>query len=162
MSESKMHFNNWFKAIHKRKGKVIGEYVFPNGVTDEGANHSLDVTFLPATTQQTWYIGLLGGDGTLADTDTMSSHSGWTEFVGYSEATRPAWGPDSASTRSMANSTSADFTINASGTIKGTFLTSDNTKSGTTGILFSTALQTPPIDVLSGDAIEFTYTMSLT
>ena len=154
-------FSNYFKLTHKREGKIISERIFPNAVTNIGKTHSLDATFLPATTQQTWYLGLLMGTGTVSATDTMASHIGWDEFVDYTNATRWAWGPDSAAAQSITNSVSVDYAVTDSGTLKGAFLTSENTKGGTTGILFATALDTLPINVLNGDTLNYTYTVSL-
>ena len=50
-----------FKVEHWRDGKLIGEYEFPNGVTDEGKKKILDVMFHDATKVSTWYIGLIDG-----------------------------------------------------------------------------------------------------
>jgi mevalonate kinase len=57
----------------------------------------------------------------------------------------------------------AVFSINATTTIAGAFLSSDNTKSGTTGVLFSVANFASPGDraVVSGDTLNVTYTFSL-
>jgi hypothetical protein len=57
----------------------------------------------------------------------------------------------------------AVFSINATTTIAGAFLTSDNTKGGTTGVLFSVANFQAPGDraVVSGDTLNVTYTFSL-
>jgi hypothetical protein len=57
----------------------------------------------------------------------------------------------------------AAFSINATAVIGGAFLTSDNTKGGTTGVLFSAADFAAPGDrnVVSGDTLSVTYTFSL-
>lgn len=160
---STMGFSNWFTMEHVRDGEVIGTYKFPNGVVNEGKNHALDVTFLSATTQEIWYLSLITGTGTLADTDTMASHPGWDEFTSYTNATRWPWGPESAVGQGISNSvTSVDFSITGSGTVKGAFLTSNNVKAGTTGILFATALNTPEIVVTNGDTLRLTYSVNLT
>jgi hypothetical protein len=116
-----------------------------------------------------WYIGLYGAgaSNTPAAADTMSSHAGWTEVVPYSNATRPActFGTPTTANPSVAtNSASpASFTINATATVGGAFLTSNSTKSGTTGILYSAADFGSPGDrsVASGDILTLTYTLSL-
>jgi len=116
-----------------------------------------------------WYIGLYGAgaSNTPAAGDTMSSHSGWTEDTNYSESTRPActFGTATTADPSVITNTAspAAFSINASTTIGGAFLTSNNTKSGTTGILFSASDFSSPGDraVVSGDSINVTYTFSL-
>jgi hypothetical protein len=57
----------------------------------------------------------------------------------------------------------AVFNINATSTVGGAFLTSNSTKSGTTGTLFSAADFQSPGDrsVASGDTLNVTYTLSL-
>jgi hypothetical protein len=61
------------------------------------------------------------------------------------------------------SASAATFTINGTVTVGGAFLTSDNTKSGTTGILFSASDFAAPGDraVVSGDTVTVTYTFSL-
>jgi hypothetical protein len=57
----------------------------------------------------------------------------------------------------------AVFNIDATTVVGGAFLTSDNTKGGTTGILFSAADFQAPGDrsVVSGDVLNVTYQFSL-
>jgi hypothetical protein len=57
----------------------------------------------------------------------------------------------------------AQFSINGTTTVGGAFLISNNTKGGTTGILFSAADFQAPGDraVVSGDIINVTYQFSL-
>lgn len=117
----------------------------------------------------TWYLGLYGAAASNdpAAGDTMSSHAGWTEETGYSQSTRPACSFGTASTADpsvISNSGSpATYSINATSTIGGAFLTSSNTKGGTTGTLFSAADFSSPGDrsVVSGDTLTVTYTFSL-
>ena len=116
-----------------------------------------------------WYIGLYGAgaSNTPAASDTMSSHAGWTENTGYSNATRPVctFGTPTTANPSVAtNSASpASFTINATSTVGGAFLTSNNTVGGSTGTLFSAADFGAPGDrsVASSDILNVTYTLSL-
>jgi hypothetical protein len=126
--------------------------------------------FKGSTYTAAWYIGLVTGPGsgtTFAAGDTMSSHAGWTENTGYSNATRPAATFGTATTADPSvidNSASpASFSINATSTIAGAFLVSNSTKGGTTGILFSASDFTSPGDrsVVSGDTLNVTYTFSL-
>lgn len=117
----------------------------------------------------TWYLGLYGAGASNdpAAGDTMASHAGWTEDTNYSESTRPACSFGTATTADpsvITNSAStATFSINASTTIGGAFLVSNNTKGGSTGVLFSAADFSSPGDraVVSGDTINVTYTFSL-
>jgi hypothetical protein len=116
-----------------------------------------------------WYIGLYGAasSNNPAASDTMSSHAGWTEVVAYSQSTRPQCNFGTATTADPSvidNSGSvAVFSINGTTTVGGAFLTSNNTKSGTTGTLFSAADFQSPGDrsVVSGDTLNVTYQFSL-
>jgi hypothetical protein len=115
-----------------------------------------------------WYIGLYGAgaSNTPAASDTMSSHAGWTEVTDYSQSTRPActFGTPTTSDPSVATNTAspASFSINGTTTVGGAFLTSNNTKGGTTGILFSASDFTGgDRSVVSGDTLTVTYTFSL-
>jgi hypothetical protein len=143
------------------KGVLKNTQTFPNGVVDEGAEHVLETEFRSGAPVATWYLGLINNASYtgLADADVMASHAGWLELVTYTEAARPAWTPDAAATRAMTNGTTVDFSINATCVIRGVFLTSNATKSGTTGILWATALLTSVINAGSGDTIKLTYTI---
>ena len=117
----------------------------------------------------TWYLGLYGAasSNNPAAGDTMSSHAGWTEVTDYSEANRPTATFASATNANpsvVTNSASkAQFTMNNTVTVGGAFLTSNNTKGGTAGILFSAKDFDSPGDrsVVSGDVVLVTYTFSL-
>ena len=91
----------------------------------------------------------------------------WTEFTGYSNSTRVAASFTAATNANpsvVTNSSSvASFTINATGTVGGAFLTSGSAKSGATGTLFSEKAFSSPGDrsVVSGDILSVTYTFSL-
>lgn len=126
-------------------------------------------TSLTSTAQiTTWYLGLITGPGVTTNAaDTMSSHAGWTEFTGYSNATRVAavlTAATNANPSVVTNSGSAaTISINASGTVGGAFLTSGSAKGGTVGTLFSEKAFSSPGDrtVVSGDILSVTYTFSL-
>ena len=121
-----------------------------------------------------WYIGLYGSGATNTPNagDTMGSHGaagsgGWTEITNYSQATRPQCTFGTATTADpsvISNAVSpASYSINASVTVGGAFLVSNNTKGGTTGVLFSAADFQSPGDrvVVNGDTLSVTYTFSL-
>ncbi len=109
-----------------------------------------------------WYIGLISNSGysALAAGDTMSSHSGWTEATGYTQSTRVAWGPGASSSQTTTNASPATFDMNATATIKGIFVNSNSTKSGTTGTLWATGLFTADVPVNNGDQLKVTYSVS--
>ena len=140
-----------------------------NLVVNVGLKDMNDKYFTGSSYTAAWYIGLYGSGATNSPAagDTMSSHAGWTEVVAYSQATRPAATFAAATTADpsvITNSASpATFSINGTTTVGGAFLTSNNTKSGTTGILFSASDFQSPGDrsVVNGDTLAVTYTFSL-
>jgi hypothetical protein len=162
------------KGVYKiqcrdKDGNLKWEDEAPNLVVNEGLQDMNAKYFTGSAYTAAWYIGLYGAgaSNTPAAGDTMSSHAGWTEVVAYSQATRPActFGTPTTANPSVAtNSASpASFSINGTTTVGGAFLTSNNTKSGTTGTLYSAADFSSPGDraVVSGDTLSVTYTLSL-
>lgn len=145
-----------------KDGNLKGRHEFPNGVTNEGKDHWLSVTFNNGTQVNPWYIGLIDESGytALDATDTMSSHAGWTEFTSYSEGTRVDWAEDAPSSQSITNSTPITFTISGAGTLKGVFVVSNSTKGGSTGTLWATALFASDIPVAISDLLKITYTVT--
>jgi hypothetical protein len=153
-----------------KDGKLKWEESSHNLVVNVGLQDMNTKYFTGSSYTAAWYIGLITGPGsgtTIAAGDTMSSHGGWTENTGYSNATRPAATFGTATTADPSvidnSASAASFAINATSTIAGAFLTSNNTKGGTTGILFSASDFTSPGDrsVVSGDTLNVTYTFSL-
>jgi len=152
-----------------KDGNLKWEAECPNLVVNVGLQDMNNKYFLGSAYTATWYIGLYGSgaSNSPAAGDTMASHAGWTEVVPYSQATRPActFGTPTTANPSVAtNSASpAVYSINATSTVGGAFLVSDNTKSGSTGTLYSASDFTSPGDrsVVSGDTLNVTYTLSL-
>jgi len=155
---------------HDKDGNLKWSADSKNLVVNEGLQYMAGTALTSVTQITAWYIGLYGAgaSNTPASGDTMASHAGWTEVVPYSNATRVAatfvtatLGNPSVVTNSASPAT---FTINATATVGGAFLTSGSAKSGTTGTLFSAADFSAPGDrsVVSGDVLSVTYTFSLT
>ncbi len=144
------------------KGVLKSRQLFKNAVVDEGLEALLDALFNEGTQPTNWYMGLVNNSGwtAFANADTMAAHAGWVELVAYTEATRPEWLADAAASRAVTNSTTTDFSINGTATVKGIFVASENTKSGTTGILWATASLATAQPVSSGDTLKITYTVS--
>lgn len=150
---------SYFIEHRNKAGKLIGLYRVPNGIVDVGMEDLLDVTFGNSTQSATWYIGLIDNASYsgVANSDTLSSHAGWIENTDYT-GTRKTWAVGSASSRSISNGTTADFAINATATLRGIFIC--NATSGTTGVLWSTALFSSTVSVQNGDTLKITYTVS--
>ena len=159
----------YYVECHDKDGKLKWSAESKNLVVNVGLQYMAGTALTSVTQITTWYIGLYGAgaSNTPAAGDTMSSHAGWTEVVPYSNATRVAATFATATTANpsvVTNSASpATFTINATSTVGGAFLTSGSAKSGTTGTLFSAADFSSPGDrsVVSGDILSVTYTFSL-
>ena len=152
-----------------KDGNLKWEAEEKNLVVNVGLAYMAGSALTSVTAITTWYIGLYGAgaSNTPAAADTMSSHAGWTENVGYSNATRVAVTFVTATTANPSVATNsaspASFNINGTSTVGGAFLTSGSAKSGTAGTLFSASDFTSPGDraVTSGDTLNVTYTMSL-
>jgi len=180
-TESGLMMNSQSNEGLKATGKFLIECYDKDGKlkwTDESKNLVVNVglqymagTALDGSTARitSWYLGLYGAASSNdpAAGDTMSSHAGWTEVTDYTEATRPAATFVAATTANpsvVTNSASkAQFTMNNTVTVGGAFLTSNNTKGGTSGTLFSAKDFSAPGDrnVVSGDVVLVTYTFSL-
>jgi len=135
---------------------------FDNLVVNAGLNDSLDKHFKASSYTAAWYVGLTTGSPTFAAADTMSSHAGWTESTIYSESVRQTLTLGTVASQSVNNSASkAAFSINSSGTVGGAFVTTNNTKSGTTGTLYGGgAFSGGNRSVASGDTLNVTITLS--
>ena len=146
-----------------KDGKLKWTVQGKNGIVNGGKNKLLDDMFGGGSPSSPWFIGLIqdGGFTILADSDTIASHAGWTEFTGYDEATRVEWVDDAAANEQKTNTTKANFTINTADTLKGIFIVDNNVKSGVTGTLWATALfDSGDLAVVSADVIKVTYTIS--
>lgn len=108
-----------------------------NGPTLEGVNYLLDAAFRGRARPSQWFVGLISGAGysAVSENDTMSSHSGWTEFTNGG-ILRRGWSPANAAGGLIGSTT--NFTLGAAGNILGVFLTSQQV--GSTGLLYSMAI----------------------
>jgi hypothetical protein len=152
---------------YDKDGNLKWEEKGPNLVVDEGLQYMVSTSLDAAAQTTTWYLGLISTLSSIVGGDTMASHAGWTESVAYSQANRPTATFGTATTANpsvLDNSASvAAFSITGTVTINGAFLTSDNTKGGTSGTLFSAKAFTGGArSVISGDTLNVTYTFSLT
>ena len=164
MQCSQLFLSGRFIVEHRdREDFLKAIYEVPNGIVDVGLNHILEAEFNGGAQLDPWYIGLVDNAtfGSFADADTMSSHAGWDEFTSYTESNRVTWAVDSATSRAISNSTTADFSINATGNLKGIFVTSNNVKStGNSGTLWATAAFSSVVATANGDTLKVTYTVS--
>jgi hypothetical protein len=160
-----------YKVVcHDKDGNLKWEAVTDNLVVNVGLQDMNAKYFTGSSYTAAFYLGLYGAasSNNPAAGDTMSSHAGWTEVTAYSQATRPActFGTPTTANPSVAtnSASAATFSITGTTTVGGAFLTTNNTKGGTTGTLFSAADFQSPGDrsVVNGDTLTVTYTFSLT
>ena len=154
-------------------GNLKWEEKFDNLVTTQGKNHLLN-TYLASNTFSAVsggkvFLGIISATGysAVAAADTANSHTGWTEFSGYSQTDRVKPTFSVASSGSKATSSAAVFSISSANTIKGTFLMANNNaglaakKGGYSGVLYSAGLFTGgDKTIASGDVVNITYTAS--
>jgi hypothetical protein len=147
-----------------RDGKLLWVEKFHNLVTTVGKNGILDITFKNGGAANAWYVGLVDNASfsAYAVGDTMGSHAGWVESQAYGEATRVAYVPAVASAGTMTNTASkAEFTMNATKTIRGAFLVNQSTKGGTTGTLYGIGDFAVSRSVISGDILFVRITLTV-
>ena len=162
-----------------KDGNVKWEEQFPNLVNAVGKELMLD-TLLSGTTYTTVgpYLGLISGSSpTFLAADTMSSHSGWTEFTNYtvggsavrgtasfSSASSSGLSPSNVTTKSAAAIT---YTITGGGgTVGGCFLVTGSgavsTQGSTAGTLYSAGAFATAKVTTAGDTVSVTYSTTAT
>lgn len=141
-------------------GNLKWTEVIDNIVVNVGLDDILDKYLKGSAYTAAFYVGLTDGTPTTAAADTMSSHAGWAEVTAYSEGVRQTLTLGTVSGQSVDNSASkAVFTLNGAATVGGCFITTNNTKGGTTGTLFSVGAFTGgDKSGGSGDTVTVTYT----
>lgn len=139
-----------------KDGNLKWEETIHNLVTTEGKNDIIDKYFKGSAYTAAWYLGLKG-TGAAAVGDTLASHAGWAEVTPYA-GNRPAitFGTTSGGSNTA---TAVAYTINATATVAGAFLSSVNT--GSAGKLYSAGDFASSRSVLSGDTLNVTPTVSV-
>lgn len=137
-------------------GKVKWTERIENLVTTVGKNDLLDKYFKGSAYTAAWFLGLKG-TGSAAVGDTLASHAGWSEVTPYS-GNRPAitFGTTSGGSNTA---TAVSYSINATETVAGAFVASAN--SGTSGILYSAGDFAASRNVVNGDTLNVTFTVSV-
>lgn len=163
----KMKIGGAFGHEHIRDGKVLSPFQYDgNIVVDEGLNHFLDATLSAATQLTSWYVGIFKNNYTPVAGDVASTFAG----VGIAnevstevdETTRPAWTEAGPSSKVITNSASpAVFTANASVSVYGAFLISDNTMGGLTGTLMAGSKFASVRSLINTDVLNITYTLTI-
>jgi len=152
--------NIWTINCYDSNGNLKWGETKKNLVTTEGLDHILSTTFKGGTQITAWYVGLKNA-GSVSAGDTMASHAGWTEDVNYSQSVRQTLTLGAVASASVDNTANkAIYSINATSNIAGAFITSNNTKSGTSGTLYGVVDFSSARSVISGDTLEVTVTLT--
>jgi len=138
-----------------KDGNLKWKDTIKNLVVNEGLDDALDKYFKGSAYTAAHYVGLTDGTPTVAAADTMASHAGWVEVVAYDEAVRQTLTLGAVSGQSVDNSASkAVFTISSNATtIGGAFISTNNTRGGSTGTLYGGGAFTAGDKVLDDDDV---------
>jgi hypothetical protein len=144
-------------------GRVKWRDYVDNTVVNVGLDEILDKFYKGSAYTAALYVLLTDGTPTPAAGDTMASHVGWVEVVAYDEATREVLTLGAVSGQSVDNSASkASYAINGTVTVGGAAVTTDNTKSGSAGILIGVGAFTGgDKSADSGDTLNVTVTLTM-
>jgi len=161
-------------------GNLKWEEQFPNLVNAVGKQLLLNTLLTTSGTYTTVgpFLGLISGASpTFAASDTMTSHSGWTEFTAYTvtgsavrgtavfgTATSTGTSPSNVTT---STATAITYTITGSGgTVGGCFLVTGSgatsTLGNTGGILYSAGAFSVAKATTAGDTVSVTYSTTAT
>jgi hypothetical protein len=152
---------------------------FPNLVNAIGKELMLDTLLKGSSYSVTGpYLGLIDGAGsTFAASDTMVSHSGWTEFANYTVGGSAVRGTAVFASATSTGSTPSNVTTSAAaaitytitgagGTVGGCFLVlgsgASDTISNTGGTLYSAGNFTTAKVTTAGDTVSVTYSTTAT
>lgn len=158
----KLSFGGEFDVLcFSRERKLLWWDRIKNAPTLAGLTDALSVVFGAGAQRTAWYAGLIDHASftAVSSSDTMASHSGWTEAQNYLAGTRPAWGPLTIANALAVNPSVMSFELTADKVIQGIFLASSSTKGGTAGILWATALFSSPRTLSNGQFLTATYTL---
>lgn len=164
MINTKGKFGGVFEVkCYDKDGNLKWNEEFPNLVVNTGLQFINEQVFKGLTYTATWYMGLTNTGASYAATDTMALHSGWVENTDYVQSTRPVitFNSPTSADPSVIDTIAVNYTINATATIAGAFITTSDTKGGTAGTLFSAGNFTVgDRGLVSGDTLNVTYTFS--
>lgn len=164
MGGGEFHF-----TCYDKDGNIKWTDVAKNIVVTAGLEDMNNTYFAGTTYTAAWYVGLVNASGFSAydTTDTLSSHTGWSETTSYygSDRADATFGAATAASPSViSNSASqASFAMSGTVTVKGAFLTNTQDKLTNTGLLFSVSSFQSPGDrsVVDGDTLNVTYQFTL-
>jgi hypothetical protein len=161
-------------------GNLKWEESFPNLVNAVGKQLLLDTLLRTSGTYTTVgpFLGLIdGASPTFAASDTMTSHSGWTEFINYTVGGSAVRGTAVFAASSSTGTTPSNVTTSAAtaitytitgagGTVGGCFLVTGSgavsTQNNTSGTLYSAGAFATAKVTTAGDTVSVTYSTTAT
>ncbi len=151
---------NYHFECFDKDGNLKWEERARNLIVNAGLDDVLDKYFKGSGYTAAFFVGLKD-TGVAVAADTMASHASWATISPYSNATDPALTLGSVSSQSVDNSASkASFTINETDEVFGAFLKDNNTVDGATGLLYGVVDFVASRNVLSGDTLNVTITLT--
>lgn len=133
----------------------------PNIWVNAGIEYLLNVLFKTATRIDPLYLGLRKDSASPADGWTMADNNGttWDEWIDYNNATRPEAVDGTLGTKQLDLVATPSYVVTTGGgTVRGAFITTINTKDGTTGVLIASGNFGTPRPTSAGDTLQLTYT----
>ena len=162
-----LKFHNVYKfEARDAAGRIKWTEETPNITVNEGLNDILSKYFKGSSYTAAFYVGLINNASfsALAAGDTaaqIGGSNGWLEATAYSESVRQTLTLGSVSAQSVDNSASkATFSINGAITIKGAFVVTNSTKSGTSGLIYGEAAFGSTRLLANGDTLTVTVTLT--
>ena len=130
--------SRWEFTARDKDGNVLWKDYFDNLVVSVGLDNVLSEYFKGAAYTAAHYMGLTSDSPTTSANATMSVHAGFVEVLAYDEAVRQTVQWATVTGQQVANSVAgAVFTISVNGTtIGGAFVTTDDGKDDSVGVLY--------------------------
>jgi hypothetical protein len=170
---------HYYVECRDAQGNLKWTEEFPNLVNAVGKQLMLDTLLKGSAYSVTGpYLGLIGTTSpTFAASDTMTSHSGWTEFVNYTVGGSAVRGTAVFGSATSTGSTPSNVTTStasaitytitgAGGNVTGCFLTlgsgASSTQSNTGGTLYSAGAFGTAKTTTAGDTVSVTYSTTAT
>jgi len=155
-----VEYSGEFFATCWEGDKKLWRERFSNGITAAALLNILDASFRTIP----WYMSPITLVSDVSSADTMASHAGWTEVTtAYDESPRPAWSPPAASGGKLKNTTTVEFTFNASTVCDGLLLVSQSDKTDLTGgTLWCTGKFSTPRTFAAGQQLRVFYELTAT
>lgn len=161
-----LQIEGWVKCDHFRGGKLIHTQEGSNIIPTAGLNHFLDVVMGATAKISTWYVGIFTNNITPDAGDVPGTELGAAGTYGEGQdadydvpaTNKPEYIDVPAAAGVMTNVASpAAFTIAATITVYGAFLSSGIAKTATTGTLLASKLFSSSRAVIDDDVLSVTY-----